>query len=115
MGFGSSSELFSILFEHYDISNPSDILTNIISTNWGEYKPNRITGTDASLYYGSNRNKLEPYSDTFKKYFKFKPTIENLVKAKILEMYNGHSNIIGIIVRNSGNSALANEQPKGRH
>lgn len=114
MGYDISGEMFSLIFKDNTNIDDSSILSKNVCLNWGEWTPNRITGNDASLYYGTNRDKLEPYSKTFHRYFKLQDNIKELINSKISELHTGYSDVIGVIVRNSGNNALANEQLKKR-
>jgi hypothetical protein len=114
MGYDISGELFSLIFNEYDTLQGSIPLYTKNSINWGDPRPNRITGTDASLYHGPNRYKLQPYNDIFNKYFKLNSNIESLIYDKRRELHNNHTDVIAIIVRNSGNNALASEQLKNR-
>lgn len=114
MGYDISGEMLSLIYTSDTPPSDSSILHKKVSINWGQWKPNRITGKDASLYYGSNRDKLEPYSKIFHTYFTLQPSIKELVDLRISELHNGYNNVIGVIVRNSGNNALANEQLKQR-
>lgn len=114
MGYDISGEMFSLIFKTNVPPDNSLGLYKKICDNWNEWTQNRITGNDASLYYGNNRDKLEPYSKVFNEYFKLQPSIKEIIDLRTSELHYGYNNVIGVIVRNSGNNALANEQLKGR-
>jgi len=111
MGYNTEDELFNQIFDEYGLQTVDEV---VISSSWGHLMdPERITGPESSQYYGMNRYKLEPYSNVYKKFFNLKHDFKLLLDQKIAEMTNGKK-VVGIIVRNSGNQALAGEQLRNR-
>ena len=113
MGYDSSGELFSSVFQDFDESNKLPLI-EYISYNWGAYKPGRITGMEVIDYY-MNRDKLLPFNKIFKKYFKLKPDIQSFMDNEIKKIRGSSDILFGLVVRSTGSSSpLKDEQPKGR-
>jgi len=96
-------ELFSKLFDVYDDGITST--KKIVSKSYIDYS---ITGIDAYKFYNENRNKLQPYYDTYKKYIKIKKHIQNKINKKCIELKENADQLICIFVRSD---ALRKEQP----
>jgi hypothetical protein len=111
MGFNTDTELFSKVYEEYDKSN-NEILESRLSLNWGANLEQKITGTNAANFYGPNRHLLKEYNSLYLNYFKLLPNIKDIIDEKKKILRGENSCVIGILIRNSGNYALANEQPK---
>ena len=101
-----NEELFSKLFDIYDDGNKSSKL--ITSDSYIDYT---ITGQDAYRYYNENRNKLQPYHDTYKKYIKIKKELQKKINKKCIELKENADQLICIFVRSD---ALRHEQPSGK-
>ena len=101
-----NEELFSKLFETYDDGTiPSKKVT---TQNYINYV---ITGKSAYNLYNSNRNKLQPYHDTYIKYIKVHNHIEEKIHRKIIELKENCDQLICIFVRSE---ALKKEQPSNK-
>jgi hypothetical protein len=97
---------FNKIFETYDDGNES---TKIIRTdNYVDYS---ITMQNAYNYYNENRNKLQPYHDTYKKYIKIHSHIQDKIDRKLIELKENCDQLICIFVRSD---ALHKEQPSLR-
>lgn len=111
MGFNTDTELFSKVYEEYDKSN-DEVLESRLSLNWGVNLEPKITGTNAANFYGTNRHLLKEYNSIYIHYFKLLPNIKAIINEQIKILRGENKSVIGILIRNSGNYALANEQPK---
>lgn len=98
-----NEELFSKLFDVYDDGMTST--KKIVSKRYIDYS---ITGKGAYNYYNENRNKLQPYHDTYKKYIKIKKELQKKINKKCVELKENTDQLICIFVRSY---ALHKEQP----
>lgn len=98
-----NEELFSKLFDIYDDGNESKKKIAIT-----QFRDLEITAKNAYNYYNENRNKLQAYHDTYKKYIKIKNSLQEKINKKVIELKSNTDQRICIFVRSD---ALKNEQP----
>lgn len=98
-------EIFNKLFEPYNENKPID--ETLIAKDYENYN---ITFTNAFKNYNENRYKLQPYHDSFIKYIKLKPYLQEKLDKMIKELRSECDQVVGIFVRSN---ALSTEQPTG--
>ena len=99
-------EIFGKLFEPYSENK------TINNTIVGQYYENyNITATNAYQNYNDNRFKLQPYHNSFIKYIKIKPHLQERLNKMINDLQSDCDQVIGIFVRSN---ALSVEQPSGK-
>jgi len=99
-------ELFNKLFIPY--TENKTIENTIIGENYENYN---ITYTSAINNYNENRYKLQPYHDSFVKYIKIKPHLQERLTKMVHDLRSDCTQVIGIFVRSSW---LSTEQPSGK-
>jgi hypothetical protein len=104
---GDNEELFSKLFENY--KEESKQITEVLDIPSIDWKGIPFAGGDGHKFYNSNRIKFQPYNNTFNKYIKLKPNIQNKFDNYLKELRKDCEQLIGIFVRSE---ALRFEQPK---
>jgi hypothetical protein len=106
---GDKVEIFSTLFEYY--KEPYKKVDDILNISGNDFLGLPTGGDTTFFYYNHKRSKLDAYSDTFSKYIKLRPHIQNKLDLMTKEMRSNCDQVIGIFVRSE---ALGKEQPSGR-